>query len=258
MTELRHLTIAIVGLGQIGGSIALAVDGKVKKILGVSRNQAAKKIVKNVTKDISAIKEADIIILCRNIREIINVLDDVKRWRRKDSIVLDVGSTKEAIMTKARGINFIGGHPIAGTEQSGPQAASKTLFHDRPFVLIGRKNKLIGSLVRNLGAHPVWIPDGSLHDKSMAITSHLPHLIAYSLCELFRLKGIKKFFVGPSFRSAIRVARSNPKMVQEIFSTNSVHIKRAMTEFIRQLRKTFKDYKRKGFLNRLRKISIEL
>jgi len=236
-----NITIAIVGVGQIGGSIALSLKGKVKKIIGISTKPAqCRKLVDHATSNIADIQNANVIILARTINGILKSFWAVKKYAKKGALVIDVGSTKQEIMKNSKGLNFIGGHPITGTEGSGPQSASKNLLAGRPFILVGRKNKLADRIVKAMGATPIWIKTAKDHDKSMAVTSHLPHIIAYSLCNLYANKKISKLYVGPSFLSAVRVAKSNPKMVYEIFGTNRTFLKHAVTGFISTM---------KGFLN---------
>lgn len=239
---LSDKVVAVVGVGQIGGSIALSLKGKVKKIIGVSRHpERCKKLVDLATSDLRSLKEADVVILSRTINEILRLLEVVSRYARKSALIMDVGSIKEGIMTKARKIklNFVGGHPVAGTEGSGAISADRNLFKSRIFFLFGKKNRLAEALVKAMGAKPKWLASAKDHDVMFSITSHIPHMVAYGLCSLYTKSA--KDFVGPSFMSAIRVASSNPRMVSEMISANKRNIARSLKKFFRKIEAILKD-----------------
>ncbi len=230
------MNVGIVGLGQIGGSLALALKKTGKyRILGMDISREIREAIRDridrVTDDLEEVKNhADFIILAAPIEAIKNLLGHLQDF---PGIVMDTGSTKVEIMEEARkyGIKFVGGHPLAGTEKKGPESWSESLFEGAAFFLSGNLRKrdkvVVEELVRDTGANPVWI-EPEIHDRVMAYTSHMPYVLALALTHLS--SKFSKFW-GPGIKSTTRLAAQNPDMAVDILLTNRKNIEDALQDF---------------------------
>jgi 3-phosphoshikimate 1-carboxyvinyltransferase len=250
--------IAIIGLGLIGGSWVKALRQKavVETIVGYDRNldsmQQAKGL--NIIDDCAtsaahAVEGADVVILSVPILANSEILKEIKGSLLASTIVTDVGSVKGQIAEDIRAIfgcdqpNFVLGHPIAGSERSGIAAADETLFQNHKVILTPQPNTSGCALdcVRELwtvvGAE---IEEMSVahHDEVLAATSHLPHLLAYSLVDTLahshENKEIFNYAAG-GFRDFTRIAASNPKMWHDIFTANKSAVLDALDLFTHDL-----------------------
>ncbi|MFQ6008714.1 MAG: prephenate dehydrogenase [Candidatus Zixiibacteriota bacterium] len=277
MKKLDQLVVFIVGLGQIGGSIGIDLIGKrlVAKVIGfdcnltVTRQARRQKVIDSSVSSLEeGLRLADLVILAMPVREIIKCLPLLFRSleRSRNMAILDVGSTKVEIlkavsMVKAS-VNFIGGHPITGSEEYGLRAAKSGRFKNTSFVLVpsqGTKKEwldIVASLVRCLGAKPV-IMKAEKHDRIIALTSNLPYVVSLSLLHLAMKHGKKdKAFwgmVGGSFRSATRVAASSTDLTVDMLLTNRDQVSRIVEELITELQSLkemveSKDERRLGLL----------
>lgn len=233
--------VTIVGLGQIGGSIARRLtDARAAIVTGHDNNPAVvrrarrMRIATHVVSDLEqALEHADIVILAMPVSEIIEVLSDEDVTFDSQTLVIDVGSTKALIMAAAnhRGesFRFIGGHPLAGTEGIGLDALNPRLFDGAPFALV--QGKIVGAtdkhkaeaLVESLGASPLWI-DAKDHDRITGLTIGLPHVLAYIVRDIYEREAIKdrrvQTLAGGSLWSTMRVSKSDAKMVRDFIATN--------------------------------------
>jgi len=228
--------VGIVGLGQIGGSLALALKKTGKyRITGMDISEEIREAISGkidgVTENYGELKNfSEIVILAVPVREIKKLLGI---FRDFSGIVMDTGSTKVEVMEEARkyGFRFVGGHPLAGTEKIGPESWSSSLFQGTPFFLTGNLRKkdrvVVENLVRDTGANPVWI-EPEIHDRIMAYTSHMPYVLALALTHLS-----SKFsrFWGPGIKSTTRLAAQNPEMALDILFTNRKNIEDALQDF---------------------------
>jgi cyclohexadieny/prephenate dehydrogenase len=235
---------AIIGIGLIGGSMALALrqKGLAKKIVGADSSAkhcaiaVNKKIVDEASGNFAkAVKDADLVVLCVPVSAMGEIAKAIAPHLKKGAIVTDVGSVKQAVVHAMqpfmpKGVHFIPAHPIAGTEHSGPNAALVNLFEGRWCVITPVKGsdpaavKKLTKLWEALGSK-VKIMDAPHHDKVLAITSHLPHLIAYTIVgtasDLGRhLKDEVIRFSASGFRDFTRVAASDPVMWRDVFLNN--------------------------------------
>lgn len=256
MRSLKTSVVAVVGLGQIGASIGRALVRRraCRRVIGVSRKPSTLRAARRlraahvVTRDVAAAcAAADLVILAAPVRTILRLIPAAARTLRPGSLLLDVGSTKGAVLRVAaracrrRGIDFVGGHPMAGGTGSGPESSSPRLFQGRPFVLAPPPGARVPAqalaLVRALGAYPVVL-SASAHDAAVARVSHLPHLLALSLMqEAAAGRGPALRLAAGSFRSATRVAASDPELVLDILLTNRRAIGGAADRFIGRLRR---------------------
>lgn len=250
--------VAIIGLGLIGGSWvkALRKQGAVQTIVGYDRNldsmEQAKQL--NIIDDFTgsakqAVEGAQVVILSVPILAGAEILNEIKPALLAEAILTDVGSVKGQLAQDIRDIfggdqtNFILGHPIAGSEKSGITAADETLFENHKVILTPQSNSNEYALecVRKLWqAAGAEIEEMSVehHDEVLAATSHLPHLLAYSLVDTLahshENKEIFNYAAG-GFRDFTRIAASNPKMWHDIFSANKSAVLDALDLFTHDL-----------------------
>jgi prephenate dehydrogenase len=233
--------LAIVGTGLIGGSFALALKqpGAVREVLGVGRNPARLAVARELglidrAVDWAQAGQADCILLALPVGETGAVLQQLAPHLKPGAIVTDAGSTKANVVAAARAAlgerfaDFVPGHPIAGSEQSGPGAARSDLYRGKRVVLTPQADTRASALatVRALweatGAQ-VETLDADLHDRVFAAVSHLPHLAAFALVDELaqRPDGDTFFrFAASGFRDFTRIAGSSPEMWRDIALAN--------------------------------------
>lgn len=253
--------ITIIGMGLIGGSIALAIKNShyKGKIIGYDLSSEALKEGKNKgaidvsTKNIQeAVKTADLIILATPVGYYDEILREIAPILRKNTIVTDVGSVKGYVIDMVerhlpRDVEFVGGHPMAGSEKGGIKAATPFLFENAYYFLTPRKNtsqrtiEKISSLVKSIGAYPVVI-DSKEHDKIVAQISHIPHLSAVLLANMLEKRESISYipFVGGGFRDSTRIASGNPNMWKDIFFLNKKEIVNGI-ETLEEMLREFKE-----------------
>ena len=238
-------TVCIIGLGLIGGSIGLSMkkNNFESKIIGYAktdktRSKAVERgLVDDTEKDLAkAVDGADLIILATPLSTFKPIITEIAPFLKKGSIVTDTGSAKFTVLEELKDlipkdVEFIPGHPIAGTEESGPDSGFPELFENRWCILTPTKDnseesiKSIKYFWELLGSK-VEIMDALHHDKVLAITSHIPHLIAYNIVgtanDLANVTDseVVKYSAG-GFRDFTRIAASDPKMWSDIFTYNS-------------------------------------
>jgi prephenate dehydrogenase len=223
--------VTIFGVGLIGGSLALALKRAFPeiRIAGVDKPDVLKrarelKIIDRVLgsiHDASGDLESDLVVLATPVGDILRLLDQFTDNRR---LVLEVGSTKVMICRKAErlGVPFIGGHPMAGLEQSGPEAASADLFRDAPFFLCPVQSTPLGALenIQAIAAAIHSFPhviSPEEHDRLVAQISHLPQIISTLLADQ---TAVHKELAGPGLRSMTRLAGSSFHIWRDIFKTS--------------------------------------
>ncbi len=236
--------ISIIGLGLIGSSLARGIKEKnlCEKLVGFDSGPDSQipiinlNIVDLLELDlVSAVKGADLVILATPVGAYSEIVEKIGSHLKNGATLTDTGSIKEAVfgmLTPHVGdeIHIIPGHPVAGTEQSGPEAGFASLFHDRWAILTPLKtidSDALANLTKfwqQLGSN-VEIMDASHHDKVLAITSHVPHLIAYNIVGTARdLEEVTKSevikFSAGGFRDFTRIAASNPTMWRDVFLNN--------------------------------------
>jgi len=257
----RIETLAVIGVGLIGGSFAMALReaGRVGSVVGVGRGRAnldaalARGIVdRAVTLDeewTRAIAGADLVLLATPVGEFRALFSALGARLAPHAIVTDAGSTKESVIAAARAhlggafARFVPGHPIAGTEHSGASAAFATLFRDRNVVLtptavtdraalatVAGLWSACGAQVREL--------DPAVHDRIFAAVSHLPHLLAFALVDMLasRADCDDVFrFAASGFRDFTRIAASSPEMWRDISLANRDALVAAIEAYRAQL-----------------------
>lgn len=229
--------IVIVGLGLIGGSLAMALKGfEDYTVVGVARRRStadyalAHGICDEVTLDAAAaVREADVSILCVNPEDIVHLLEKHRADFRPGSLVTDVCGIKGAVMAAAETlpptVDFIGGHPMAGTEFSGIEHALPDLFRAAHYIITPRPTSeqahisLLERMAMYIGCGDVVRTTPEEHDAIIAYTSQMMHIIAVSVCDdqhLFACRG----FEGSSFRGCTRVADLDVDLWTQLFTMN--------------------------------------
>ncbi len=228
----------IVGLGLIGGSMALALKGfEDFQIVGVDVSQPTLRFARKhgvgdaVTEDASqAVKDADVVMLALHPQGILDFLEQHKALFQPGCLVTDVCGIKSAIMEQARclppQVDFIGCHPMAGTEFSGVEHAFAEMFQGSHLILTPRETSLpehialMERLAAHIGCQDVVKTTPEAHDAILAYTSQMMHIIAVSVCDdpsLFSCKG----YEGNSFRGCTRVAALDVGLWTQLFSLNA-------------------------------------
>ena len=270
-------TVTIIGTGLIGGSIGLGLKkkGLAKRVLGVghrkpSIDKALKmKAIDEGTTDIGkSVSQADIVILATSVDLIPDLAKNVIPLMKESAILTDVGSTKGYIVSQInkyvkdkRGknnLNFIGAHPLAGSEQRGIESARPNLFEDSVCVLtptdLSPKKcvEKIANMWKALGAE-ISILKPRVHDEIVAFTSHLPHLIASGLTNVVDEKHWK--FGANGLRDTTRIASGDPKLWLSICKQNRVKIIEALRCFSEEIGSMLRDMEEENdneILNKLK------
>lgn len=236
-------TVVILGVGLIGGSFALALRraGKVEHIVGVDRDPATAQralqlgVIDSIANDAGdAVADADLIVLALPVAQTLTVLTQIAA-RLDDAVVItDVGSTKSDVVTAARRAlgarfgQFVPGHPIAGREIHGPDAALASLYDGRNVILTplpetqGTALQQVHDAWLACGAHVITM-DVVRHDGVLAAVSHLPHLLSYALVAHIVDSDdaeLKLDLAGAGFRDFTRIAASSPEMWRDIVLAN--------------------------------------
>ncbi|MEP6714759.1 MAG: prephenate dehydrogenase/arogenate dehydrogenase family protein [Terriglobia bacterium] len=251
-------TVAIAGVGLIGGSFGLALRkaGFQGAIVGVSSARSIDEAVARGAIDHGASLEeaagmADLIFLSQPIHGILETLGKLNPWVNPYALVTDAGSTKQAIVAEAaRSLTrcaFLGGHPMAGKEQRGAAAADADLFQGRPWVLTDAPEHPVARVFRQwlglFGAREV-ILDAAAHDRLVAWGSHLPQLASTALASVLHdRKPDAARIAGPGLLDMTRLAMSSYDLWQDILETNRVEVGVALDAYIARLQVLRDDFK---------------
>ncbi|ETT81142.1 prephenate dehydrogenase [Viridibacillus sp. FSL R5-0477] len=253
-------TVLVVGLGLIGGSIALALQKSPNvRVIGFDANsdtlQSAKVlgVVQDVTKNPEeTAKKVDIIIFATPVNATLEWMESLKSWELPTAtIVTDTGSTKSLIMEKAfelreNGITFIGGHPMAGSHKSGVLAAKPYLFENAYYMLTPlegedeEKINILQNLLQYTSAKLMRV-SASEHDHMTSVVSHFPHIVAASLVHQLHAEGadnpITKMLAAGGFRDLTRIASSNPILWRDITMQNRQQIAGQLAEWQAEMKR---------------------
>lgn len=251
------MNVAIIGVGLIGGSLALALKEKgiAKKIIGVDANPLHREkalalgLVDEMEELESAVSKAGMVILAVPVNSALELLPKVLGLVNKQ-VVVDVGSTKQAICElaathKNKG-RFVATHPMWGTEYSGPGAAVKNAFENKAVVICNGDQsdadalRLTEQMYKMLGMHLIYM-EAAAHDLHAAYVSHISHITSFALANtvLEKEKEDNAIFelASGGFESTVRLAKSNPAMWVPIFKQNRENVLDVLNEHISQLRK---------------------
>ena len=254
--------ILIIGCGMIGSSILRGVISKklCKKVYVYEKNIKYQNQIKKINKKIilikkldKKIKDMDLVVISTPMSEYQKIIFKLNKNLNNKTLITDVGSTRgnvsKLIKEKlSKKLNWIMSHPISGSEASGPKYGSKNLFKNKWCILIkNKKNKLLEKKLskfwKKLGSRILFMQEQE-HDKIFAVTSHLPHLVAYNLIKTAQdfqkthKKNVIKYSAG-GLRDFSRIAASNEIMWRDVFFNNSKNISKIIYLFIRNL-KNFK------------------
>lgn len=252
------MNVAVIGLGLIGGSVAIDLRkaGLATRITGVDLNtaHAAKAIelgiVDEVVSEDKALAQADVVVLAIPVNTIGQLIESILDGVKKSAVVIDSGSTKAAICKAVSGhprrMQFVAAHPIAGTENSGPEAAFSGLFNGKTNIICEREKSSEHALTtaekifRALGLNTIYM-EPEEHDKHVAYVSHLSHVSSFLLGQtvLDIERDEKNIFAlaGSGFSSTVRLAKSSPDMWAPIFEQNAEYLSQALLEYIMHLQK---------------------
>ena len=236
--------VALIGLGLIAGSMSLAIRrrGLAKEVVGYARSEETRATARRIglvdrvcDTAIEAVKDADLVVLCVPVGAMGDVAAQIGPYLAPGATLSDVGSVKQAVLDAVgphvpEGVDFIPAHPLAGTEHSGPEAGFATLFENRWCLLVPTdtaRPEAIEKLTQlwvGMGAN-VDTMDADHHDLVLAVTSHTPHLIAYTMVgvadDLRRVTDSEVIkYSAAGFRDFTRIAASDPTMWRDVFLTN--------------------------------------
>jgi prephenate dehydrogenase len=250
--------ITIVGTGLIGASVGLGLMSRKDRqyeVVGLDRNRDNAKAAKRmgaIDREVSSVEEAfegaGLIIMAVPVQGARRILQDGGRYVAEGAIVTDTCSTKADILRWAaeflpESVHFVGGHPMAGKETSGPGAASVDLFKDATWAITPSPRateaavSTVLGLVESLGAIPLYI-DPAEHDTYAAAISHLPILVSVALFRMVRdSKGWEdaSLLAGPAFRDLTRLASGDPTMSRDIMATNRESVLHWLGRFQQEL-----------------------
>jgi len=251
--DLSQATVAIVGLGLMGGSLAAALKQQhaCRRVVGIARRQATLDIALahgwidvDTTSLAEGLASADVAVLATPPRVVLQQIRTVGPLLPAGSLLLDLASTKVDIVSAMENLPMnvhpIGGHPMCGKEQAGVEAADPYLYRNRPFVLTPLARTPAGAvdlaraMVTAVGARPLLL-DAETHDRRVAWASHLPHIVAVTLMRATMAaadddEDIWALTAG-GFRDTTRLAASSEEMMTDIFVTNRTEILASAHQF---------------------------
>jgi len=243
-------TVAIIGVGLIGGSLGRALKTRrlAHWVIGVERSEEQLEAAKafgaidaGTTSLVEAVAGADIVVLCTAVGHILEILPPVLTAAKDGAVVTDVGSTKAAIVRRAGGAtSFVGGHPMAGSEQTGVEAATPYLFEEATWAITPSKAsspqavQTVQRLAQSVGATTLLLPPDA-HDAMLAVTSHLPHVLASALMRQAKQTQSRhpqtQNLTAGSFADGTRVAASSPEIWRDVCLSNRDALLQALQTF---------------------------
>lgn len=271
------MNVTIIGIGLIGGSIALHLkaSGKAKKITGVDRNENHLKealqlgIIDESAPLENALEKTDLVIIAIPVNAARELTPKILDQIGENTVVMDMGSTKAGICAQIQNHpkrkNFVATHPIAGTENTGPKAAFNGLFTNKVSIICDRDKsaeqaiRVVEDLYNSIPMRLIYM-DAEEHDMHIAYVSHLSHISSFTLglTVLDMEKNEKNIFnmAGSGFASTVRLAKSSPDMWAPIFEQNTSNVSTALGIYIEKL-KLFKQYIDQKNIEKIRELMIE-
>ena len=251
------MNVTIIGLGLIGGSLALSLrqHGLAARLVGVeldpghARQALALGLVDEIEADLAAaVRRADLVVVAVPVDALVHVLPAVLDAAGPQQVVIDVGSTKQALLAAVAGHprrgRFVAVHPMAGTEHSGPEAAVAGLFEGKTVVLCDTAAsdpdavRTVEQLFRALPMRLLYL-DGAAHDLHTAYVSHISHITSFALAltVLEKEKEEQQIFdlASGGFESTVRLAKSSPATWVPIFRQNRLNVLDVLDEHLHQL-----------------------
>ena len=248
------MKVGIIGLGLIGGSLGLDLRSLEYEVLGVSRRQAtcdlavAKGVVDQANINLDLMSEANIIFICTPIGAIIPTIEQLLPYLNPETILTDVGSVKTSLVAKIEPLwhNFVGGHPMAGTAESGIEAAQKNSFCDAPYVITPTEKTPLGAIkkveeiARSLGSK-IYFCSPTEHDRAVAWISHLPLMVSANLITSCMgetdksVLDLAQKLASSGFRDTSRVGGGNPELGLMIAKNNRQELLQTLLKFNQNL-----------------------
>jgi len=258
MKEGLKMIITIVGLGLIGGSMARRLRGFNNAVIrAYDKNPNTLTLVKKdgvadefYTDSSEAVKDADLVILCLYPELNVKFIKENAGFLKPGCVITDVSGVKEYVCEEImkvipEGVNFVGGHPMAGRETSGYESSTDTLFNNASYLVVPVKNSkpesvaLIRDMASYIGCNRIMTTSAHEHDEIIAYTSQLMHVVAVALCNNPIIKRSSSFSAG-SLRDCTRVAVINENMWSELFCEN----KKALADRITEMQQSLEDIKK--------------
>jgi len=247
------MRIGIIGLGLIGGSMAIDLTAASHEVIGISRRQEtcdramARQMVHHASTDLSCLAGTDVVVICTPLHAIATTVTALLPHITADTVLTDVGSVKQPVVASVSKLwmNYVGGHPMAGTAHQGIDAAMSNLFVNRPYVLtptdqtpaaaVDRLNQLI----RPLGSI-IYRCDPIIHDQAVAWISHLPVMVSASLisaCTHANAEALElaQALASSGFRDTSRVGGGNPELGVMMAQHNRSNLLQSLQDYRQQL-----------------------
>jgi prephenate dehydrogenase len=245
-------TVAIVGVGLIGGSIGLALHQRklAEKVIGIGRRQESLRVARRIgavdhtSVDLAkGVAEADLVVVCTPVGRIAEDIRQTALHCPEGILITDAGSTKQSIVAALdadlpRGCRYLGSHPLAGSEKSGAAFADANLFENRITILTPTKNTraedydCIEQFWEALGSVVIQLTPEE-HDRALALTSHLPHCVAATLSAMMPEKYFR--LSGPGLLDTTRIAAGDAELWLQIFNLNRENVLQALEQFSSRL-----------------------
>lgn len=251
--------VALIGLGLIASSMFHAIKraGLAAEVVGYARSEATRKTARDIglcdqiyNSAAEAVKDADLVVLCVPVGAMDSVAQDIAPYLKAGAVVSDVGSVKRAVIDAVAphlpdNVHFVPAHPLAGTEHSGPTSGFAELFDDRWCIIVpdlcddDAVVAKLAALWRGMGSN-VDKMDADHHDLVLAVTSHTPHLIAYTMVgvadDLRRVTDSEVIkYSAAGFRDFTRIAASDPTMWRDVFLNNKEATLEVLGRFTEEL-----------------------
>ena len=250
--------LAIVGVGLIGGSFALALKkaGRVERVVGVGRTRSnldaalERGVIDEASEHMaSAVRDADLVLIATPVGQMPEVMAQIAPALGERTVLTDGGSTKQDVIAYAKRFlgrhfeRFVPAHPIAGTEKSGATAAFPELYVDRNVILAPQPEtrpeaaRLVRDAWEACGARVVEL-EAHTHDEIFAAVSHLPHVVAFALVAMLAKRpdaATLLGFSGGGLRDTVRIAGSSPEMWRDICMANRVALTQLMDDYVKEL-----------------------
>jgi prephenate dehydrogenase len=237
--------IAILGLGLMGGSLALALRGRCQALLGCDTNEETLTLAEQIdtfdrlsANPADILPDAEVVILAAPLDAILRLIVEIPSLHPGSAIVLDLGSTKAQVCQALTGLperfDPLGGHPMCGKETVGLENADANIYQEATFAFTELERTSEGArefanqLAQAIGSRPLWI-DADTHDRWSAAVSHLPYLVATALSAATPPQSAS--LVGPGFRSTTRVAATPASIMVDVLRTNQGNILENLERF---------------------------
>jgi arogenate dehydrogenase (NADP+) len=248
------MRIGIVGLGLIGGSLGLDLMAQGHEVLGLSRSTETVRVacdrhaVQTASCDPAILANTDLVFLCTPVGMMLPTLTQLRPHLSPTTVLTDVGSVKAFVVEAIAPIwpNFVGGHPMAGTAETGIRAAQAGLFRDRPYVITPTETtppaalNLVQDVVQSLGAR-LYTTTPALHDQAVAWISHLPILVSAGLIAAClaepdaQIQALAQAFASTGFKDTSRVGGGNPELGRMVAQFNRTALLNALDVYQAQV-----------------------